>query len=193
MALLQLALIVRARRELTLSAGEIKRGEAGGSSFELTSEPVQTLDGPAFLKVGLAQTGSVNIMGAEVVNMDYLSDSLRMWWYLPSEQEPGDAQPVDLSQVGVSITTLERERPDPGYVWHFRVDGRGPYTETLFFDSGFMPPFKPTDIRLHLTDIGCYGYNSQILTKVIYGYKAPSFTQGSWGVPETIAQGTIDE
>jgi hypothetical protein len=57
MPLLQVALIVSARRELILSAGEAPAGAPGGASFELTQESIQTLDGPAFLKVGLTRPG----------------------------------------------------------------------------------------------------------------------------------------
>ncbi|MDR2340690.1 MAG: hypothetical protein LBF40_11285 [Deltaproteobacteria bacterium] len=193
MALLQLALIVSARRELILSAGEVRKGERDGTSFELTDEPIQTLDGPAFLKVGLAQTGSINVSGAEVVNMDYPGDSLGISWYIPAEESPDDARPVDLGKVGVIPTELPREAPEPGHVWHFRVDGRGPFTETLFYDSGFLPPFKPTDVTLRLTDIGNFGFKTLVLTQVIFGHKAPTYTEGDWGLSETIAQGFLGE
>ena len=192
MPLLQLALIVSARRELILSAGEVVKGAKDGTSFELTQEPVQTLDGPAFLNVGLTRSGSVNVSGAEVVNIEYPGDSLEISWFLPAEEQPEDARPVDLSRVGVHPTVLVRDDPEPGHVWHFRVDGRGPFTETLFFDSGFLPPFKPTDVTLYLTDIGSFGFKTLVMTKVIYGHKAPAFTEGDWGFPETIAQGFLD-
>ncbi|MDR2405691.1 MAG: hypothetical protein LBE27_04910 [Deltaproteobacteria bacterium] len=193
MALLQLAIIVTARRELTLSAGEVKVGAKEGSSFELTEEPVQTLDGPAFLKVGLAQIGSINVMGPELVNLDYPGDSLELSWYLPAEENPEDAKPIDMDKVGLIPRVLERQKPEPGHVWHFRVDGRGPITETLFFDSGFLPPFKSTDVSLHLTDIGNFGYKTMVMTQVIYGHRAPSFTEGDWGIPETIATGFLED
>ncbi|MDR1166360.1 MAG: hypothetical protein LBO66_10950 [Deltaproteobacteria bacterium] len=193
MPLLQMALIVTARRELTLRAGETRRGGPEGETFELASETVDTVEGPASLKFGVAQTGSVYLTGAEVVNIDYPEDSLSLAWYLPAEENPEDARPVELAKVGLIPTILERESPeDPDGVWYFQVDARGPFTETLFFDSGFLPPFKASDLTLYLTDLGNYGYKTMVLSKVFYGHKAPTYTEGDWMIPETIARGVLE-
>jgi hypothetical protein len=193
MALLQMAIIVTARRELILTAGEMAPGAKLGPSFELASEQVDTLEGPTFLKVGIAQTGSVYINGAEIINIDYPADSLSLAWYLPGEENEEDARPVEMDKVGLIPSTLARDNPEPGNVWYFKVDARGPFRETLFFDSGFQPPFKASELTLHLTDLGNYGYKSLVLSKVIYGHKAPTYTEGDWGFPETIAQGILDD
>ncbi|MDR2198711.1 MAG: hypothetical protein LBR53_04535 [Deltaproteobacteria bacterium] len=193
MAILQMALIVKARRELILSAGEFEKGALSVSSFEHLNEEIETLDGPAYLKVGVARIGSVNISGAEVVNMDYPADSLAISWYLPAEEGVEDARPVELEQVGVVPSVLPRGKAEPGHSWRFRVDGRGPYSETLFYDSGFLPPFKSSDVSLHLTDIGNFGYKTLILTSVMYGHKAPVFTSGDLGLHKTIAQGVLED
>jgi hypothetical protein len=193
MPLLQLALVITARRELTLAAGEVKKGDLESTGFELIQETVDTIEGPANLKVGVAQTGSIYIVGPEIVNIDYPSDSLAISWYLPGEENPETARPVDLGKVGLIPSVLPREEPDPDNVWHFKVDARGPCSETLFFDSGFQPPFKPSDITLYLTDLGNFGYKTLILTKVLYGHKAPSYSEGDWGFPETIASGILED
>jgi hypothetical protein len=188
-----LALIVSARRELFLSAGEVPLGSPGGPSFEVASETIDTLEGPTRLKVGIAQTGSVNIAGAEIVNLDYPGDSLELSWYLPGEENEEDARPIDLERVGLIPQVLNRDSPEPGNVWYFKVDARGPLRETFFFDSGFQPPFKASDLTLYLTDLGNFGYKTYILSKVLYGHKAPTYTEGDWLPPETIAQGILDE
>ncbi|MDR2351915.1 MAG: hypothetical protein LBF22_01930 [Deltaproteobacteria bacterium] len=191
MPLLKLALIVTARRELILSAGEVKRNTNPEDVFTLSSEPVQVLDGPTYLKVGVAQTGSIYVTGAEIINIDYPADSLTLSWYLPGEENADSARPVDLSKVGLIPSVLPRDDTDPENIWYFKVDERGPFTETLFFDSGFQPPFKHSDITLYLTDLGNFGYKTMVLTKVLYGYRAPSYTEGDWTIPKTIAQGFL--
>jgi hypothetical protein len=193
MALLQLALIVLARRELTLSAGEVSADGRDEPGLRVESERVETVEGPAFLKVGLSTTGSVNVTGAEVVNAEYPGDSLKIGWYLPSEEGPEMARPVELDKVGVVPSELARDPARPGHVWRFRVDGRGPFVEKLFYNSGYQPPFRPTDVTLHLTDIKNYGFATYVLSKVVYGHKAPSYTEGFLRLSETIAQGTLEE
>ncbi|MDR2612917.1 MAG: hypothetical protein LBG06_08870 [Deltaproteobacteria bacterium] len=193
MPLLQLALIVKARRELILSAGERPLGTADGApDFEVTDETVDTLEGPASRKVGVATTGSVYITGAEIVNLDYPGDSITLSWYLPGEENEEAARPVDLSRVGLIPRVLPRDAAELGFEWYFKMDARSPLKEILFYDSGFQPPFKASDVTLYLTDLGNYGYRTMILTQVFYGHKAPSYTENDWGFPETIAQGRLE-
>ncbi|MDR1079603.1 MAG: hypothetical protein LBQ79_01220 [Deltaproteobacteria bacterium] len=192
MPLLQLALVVVARRELILSAGERPEGSDGEGDFEVADETVDTLEGPASRKVGIASTGSVYLTGAEMVNLDYPADSITISWYLPGEEEEAAARPVDLSKVGLIPSVLGRDAPETGFEWHFKVDARSPFKETLYYDSGFQPPFKASDLTLYLTDLGNYGYRTMILSKVFYGHKAPTYTENDWGFPETIAQGRLE-
>jgi hypothetical protein len=191
MPLLQLALVVQARRELILSAGE-RPLDFVIPDFEVASETVDTLEGPASRKVGIATTGSVYITGAEIVNLDYPGDSITVFWYLPGEENEDAARPVDLSKVGLVPTVLQREAAEKGFEWYFKVDARSPFKETFFYDSGFQPPFKPSDITLYLTDLGNYGYGTMLLSKVFYGHKAPTYTENDWGFPETITQGRLE-
>ncbi|MDR1546058.1 MAG: hypothetical protein LBU12_04975 [Deltaproteobacteria bacterium] len=193
MAKLRLALIVSARRELRLSAGETPLGSESLTGFELLDQRIETLDGPAYQRTGLAQVGSIFLSGAEVVNPAYPEDSLSLSWYLPDEEAPAAARPVPFKGVGLIPAELRREPAEPGGVWRFRVEGCGPFVETLFFDSGFHPPFKASDLTLHLTDLSGYGYASTILTQVLYGHRAPTYSEGEWGFAEVIAEGALDD
>ncbi|MDR3154458.1 MAG: hypothetical protein LBW85_09390 [Deltaproteobacteria bacterium] len=191
MPLLQLAIIVQARREILLSAGELPLGSEGDPEFEVSDETVETLEGPASRKVGIATTGSVYVTGAELVNIDYPADSLSLSWYLPGEENEDAARPVDLSMVGLIPSVFPREEAEQGFEWHFKVDARSPFKEIHFYDSGFHPPFKASDITFYLTDLANYGYRTMILSKVFYGHKAPTYSENDWGFPETIAQGKL--
>jgi hypothetical protein len=135
----------------------------------------------------------VNVRGAEVVDPADPGSSLEIGWYLPPEEGPEDARPVELSGVTVLPSALSRSGAEPGHVWHFRVDGRGPFTETMYFDSGFLPPFRPSDVTLGLTDISAYGYQTMLLTELRYCSRAPIFTDGDWGIPQTIVQGFLED
>ncbi|MDR1036370.1 MAG: hypothetical protein LBT40_07305 [Deltaproteobacteria bacterium] len=192
MPLLKLALIVSAQREIILSAGERPMGSESDTDFEVADETVDTLEGPAHRKVGIASTGSVYLTGAEVQNLDYPAESMSISWYLPGEEDETAARPVDMTKVGLIPSVLARDAAETGFEWHFKVDARSPFREVLFYDSGFQPPFKASDLTLYLTDVGNYGYRTQILSKVFYGHKAPTCTENDWGFPETIAQGKLE-
>jgi hypothetical protein len=192
MSNISLAIVVNARRELHLSAGEVHLDDLGKPEFEQLEEQISTLDGQAFFKVGLATIGSVYLHGAEIVNVTYPRDSLELFWYLPDEEEPDEARPIDLLTVGFIPKSFPRARPEPGHVWRFRVEGRGPFSETLIFKVGFQPPFKPSDLTLHLTDLSEFGFNSLVLSQLLYCHRAPAYTEGELAVSEVIAEGYLE-
>jgi hypothetical protein len=190
---LRLALIVRANRELRLSAGEVPKEAAEISEFEVVTQTVETPEGPAFPRVGLARVGSVFLSGAEVLNPAYPDDSLTLSWYLPDEEDASKARPILLKTVGLIPAPYPRDPAERGCVWRFKVEGTSPFVETLFFDTGFQPPFKPSELTLHLTDISRYGFASTILTQVLHCHRAPSYSEGDWAFPDLIAEGSLDE
>jgi hypothetical protein len=184
---------VDARRELHLSAGEIRRDETSKPEFEHMEERIMTLDGPAFMRVGLAQMGSVHVSGLEVVNHSYPGDSLELAWYLPDEEEPGQARDIHLAQVGLIPQAYPRPRAEKDHVWRFRVEGRGPVSETYFFQIGFQPPFKASDLTIYLTDLSAYGFNSLVISRILYCHRAPAYTEGDLGLSELISQGLLED
>ncbi|MDR2443388.1 MAG: hypothetical protein LBE31_07710 [Deltaproteobacteria bacterium] len=189
---IKMAIVVNARRELHLSAGEVHTSDLGKPEFEHLEEQIATLDGPAYLKIGVAQIGSVYLHGAEIVNVKYPRDSLELSWYLPDEEEPEAARIIDLFTVGFIPKPFPRPRAAVDHVWRFRVEGRGPFTETLIFQIGFQPPFKPSDLTLHLTDLSAYGFNSLVLSQLLYCHRAPAYTEGDLAVSEVIAEGILE-
>jgi hypothetical protein len=193
MSNLKLAVIVNARRELTLTAGEVPVENPHRPEFEHFSEPVSTIDGPYFLKIGLAQLGEVNLSGAEILNTAYPGDSLALSWYLPDEEEPESARSINVSLVGFIPQLFPRPRASAGNIWRFKVDARGPFTETYVFQIGFQPPFKASDLTFYVTDISAYGFNSAIVSKVLYSYRAPSYRESDGGLPETVAEGLLSD
>jgi hypothetical protein len=191
MALLQLALIVGAKRELTLSADEVTIGQSGPASLEVMKEKVDTLEGPAYLKVGVATVSTVFMVGAEIAEPTSASSSLTMAWYLPDEEGPEKARVIDVSQVGLIPANMDLATPGPGQEWWYKLEARGPVEETLFFESGFQPPFKPSDITLYITDLRQLGLPSLILSQVMYGHKVPAYTEGEWGFTQIVSEGRL--
>jgi hypothetical protein len=192
MSNLKLALLVSARRELHLTAGEVALDKIGQPEFEHIEEKITTLDGPEYMKVGLAQLGSVYVHGAEVVNVKYPSDSIMLSWYLPDEEEPSAARPINLTYIGLIPKDFPRQIPEKGHVWRFRVEGRSPFVETLIYQIGFQPPFKPSDLTVHLTDLSSYGFNSFVISQILYCHRAPSYTEGDFALTEVISEGLLD-
>ncbi|MDR1050910.1 MAG: hypothetical protein LBP95_07495 [Deltaproteobacteria bacterium] len=189
----KLAVVVNARRELHLSAGEVRLDELDKPEFLQLNEEILTVDGPAYMKVGLAQIGSVQISGLEVVNVDYPGDSLEVFWYLPDEEDPSEAREVPVSRVGLIPGSNPRPRAEPGHVWRFRVEGRGPVSETYIFQAGFQPPFKPSDLTFHLTDLGPYGFDSLVISRILYSYRAPAYSEGDLGLSDLISEGLLED
>jgi hypothetical protein len=191
MALLQLALIVEAKRELTLSADEVPIGQNRPEPLEVMKEKVDTLEGPAFRKVGVTTVSPIFMVGPEIADLNDPAASLSISWYLPGEQTPQSAQKIDPAKVGLIPSVLERSQPGPGSEWWHKLEARGPVEEKLFFESGFQPPFKPSEITLYLTDLRNFGLPLFILNKVMYGHKAPAYTEGEWGFTQIVSEGRL--
>jgi hypothetical protein len=190
---IKLAIVVTARRELHLSAGEVRHDEVDKPEFEQLNEEVMTLDGPAYFKVGLAKVGAVQVHGLEVVNADYPEDSLRVGWYLPDEEEPSEARELKVGRIGFIPETLPRRSAEKDHFWRFRVEGRGPVTETFVFQAGFQPPLMPSDLTFYLTDLREYGFNSLIVSKILYCHRAPAYSEGDLGLSELISEGVLED
>jgi hypothetical protein len=189
----KLAVVISARRELHLSAGEVHRDELNKPEFEQLNEEVMTVDGPAFMKVGLAQIGAVQISGLEVVNHSYPGDSIKVQWYLPDEEELSAARDVPVSRIGFIPEKYPRAQAEKDHLWRFRVEGRGPVSETHVFQIGFQPPLKSSDLTIYLTDISAYGFNSLVISKVLYCHRAPAYTEGDFGLSELISEGLLED
>ncbi|MDR2422937.1 MAG: hypothetical protein LBE01_06110 [Deltaproteobacteria bacterium] len=191
MALLRLALIVEAQRELTFSADETPVGGPSPNALEVVQEKFDTLEGPAYREVGVTTVSQVFLAGAEIANLSDPAASVKLSWYLPDEEGPERARPLDASQVGLIPQDLKRPKPAAGLEWWHKLEARGPVAETYFFESGFQPPFKPSQLTLYMTDLKNFGLSSLILTQITYGHKAPAYSEGDWGFTQTVSEGRL--
>jgi hypothetical protein len=73
------------------------------------------------------------------------------------------------------------------------VEARGPVSETLFFQSGFQPPFKPSDLTMHLVDLAAYGFDSMVLGRLLYCHRAPVYAEAELGLTELISEGLLED
>jgi uncharacterized protein YndB with AHSA1/START domain len=191
MALLQLALIVSAKRELTFSADEVPAGSSGPGGLKVVREKFDTLEGPAWRQVGVTTVSPSFMVGAEIEDLDDPGASLSLAWYLPGEEEAGEARPAEAAKAGLIAEPLARPRASAGLEWWYKLESRGPVSETLFFNCGFQPPFKPSDITIYLTDLKNFGVPSYIISKVMYGHKTASYTEADWGFTQIVSEGRL--
>ncbi|MDR2946046.1 MAG: hypothetical protein LBV79_04805 [Candidatus Adiutrix sp.] len=182
---IQIALIVAAPRELILTAGQ---QEIEPEPEELTEE-----EQLPFLNIGRARGDEVHMSGALIGDPEDVAAGLTIDWYLPDEEEADLAQPVDLSEVKVIITTTPRHKAEPGRRWHYRLDSRRPGREIKFYDGGFQPPFRASDITIYLEHLINYNYDGYIITRVDYLHKKPSYTEAEWSVPTLESEGVLED
>lgn len=182
---IQIALVVTAPRELILTAG---REEITPSPEAGPEEP-----DPPFLNIGRAEGDEVHMSGALIGDPENLAASLTIDWYLPEEEECDLAQPVDLSGAKVIVTTAPRHKAEAGWRWHYRLESRKPGREIKFYDGGFQPPFRASDLTIHLEHLINYNYDGYIVTGVDYHHKGPSYTEAEWSVPTLESEGFLED
>ncbi|MDR1608166.1 MAG: hypothetical protein LBT38_07130 [Deltaproteobacteria bacterium] len=191
MALLRLALLVEAKRELTLYADETPIGGSTGAALEVVKEEFDTLEGPAFRTVGVATVSQVFLSGLEIANLNDPASDLKLSWYLPDEEGPEKARLVDVAQVGLIPEDLKRDPPSPGREWWRKLEARDLVSQTLFFETGFQPPFKASDVTLYASDLKNYGFETFILSRVMYGHRVPAYIEGDWGFAQIVSEGRL--
>ncbi len=181
---IRVALIVSAPRELTLTAG---RQEI----FTPPSQPEEA--DPPFLKIGRARGDELHLSGPLISDPAHLSSSLSVDWFFPDEELPEEARPVDLSEVRPVITLTPRQRAEFGWHWRYRVESRANSRSIYYFSDGFQPPFRSSDVTLHLEYLVNYNYNGYILSYLDFGHRHPSYTESEWGLPTLESEGFIDD
>lgn len=182
---IQIALIVSAPRELTLTAGR--------QEIEPSPEVEADESDLPFLNVGRAEGDEVHLSGVLIGDPDHLAACLDVSWFLPDEEGPDMAQPVDVSQAKVVINVAPRHRAEAGCRWHYRLESRKPYLETKFYDSGFLPPFKGSDLTIYLDHLINYNYDGYIISRIDYGHKPPSYVELDWSIPTLEAEGFLPD
>lgn len=185
---LKVGLIIFAPVEFTLTAGLREINPLPEEPED--GEPDQILP---FLKVGLAEGDDFHLSGAMVENPKQIGKSLTIGWYFPDEEEPNAARVIDLSEAKLVVSAAPRKKADPGWRWQYRLESRQKSLQTNIFNSGFQPPFKASDVTLHLWHMINYGFDGYILAKVEYGHRPPSFVESEWRVPQLEKEGVLED
>lgn len=185
---IQIAFVVSAPRELILTAG---RQRIDPESETATAEPQE--DDPPFLSIGRAESDEIHMSGALIGDPENLAASLAIDWYLPEEEEADLAQPVDLSEVKIIVRTAPRRKAEPGRRWRYRLESRKPSRELRFYEGGFQPPFRASDLTVYLEHLINYNYDGYIVTGLDYHHKAPTYTESEWSVPTLESEGFLED
>jgi hypothetical protein len=181
---MQVAFIISAPREMTLTAGRVETNP-------VTQEPRE--DDPPFLNIGRAWGDEFHLNGPLIADLDFLESTLSVSWYLPGEETAEAARPVDLTGAGRFLTVLERTPAEPGWRWRYLLESRRPAQETRFFEGGFLPPLKSSDLTLHLVHIKNFNYDGYILTGLDYHHRPASYIEAEWRQPTLESAGFLED
>ena len=181
---IRVALIVSAPRELSLTAGR--------EELEPTASPSAEADLP-FLNVGRVAGDEIHLSGPLIGDPDHIGASLTLFWYLPDEEPVDNARPVDPDGAKIVIATPERPAADQGWRWRYLLESRKPCLETKFYSTGYQPPFKASDLTIHLEHLINFNYDGYLISKIDYHHRPPSYIEAEWRLPAVEAQGYLDD
>ena len=176
------AFIVSAPLEMTLTAGRV----------EINPDPEKAEDDPPFLNIGRVWGDEIHLSGPLVAAPKFLESTLAVSWYLPGEEKAESARPVDLAGAGRRMTVLDRPPAEPGWRWRYLLESRRPAREIRFYEGGFLPPFKASDLTLNLIHLINFNYNGYILAGLNYGHRPPSYIEAEWREPALESAGFLD-
>ena len=180
---MQIAFIISAPREMTLTAGRV----------EINPGPEEPEDDPPFLNIGRAWGDEIHLSGPLIADPDLLASILSVSWYLPGEESAEAARPVDLAEAGRFLTILERPLAEPGWRWRYLLESSRPARETRFFEGGFLPPLKASDLTLHLVHLINFNYDGYILAGMDFGHRPASYIEAEWSHPTLESAGFLED
>jgi len=183
---IRIALIITAPRELTLTAGR----EEIDPAPEPAPEPEDDLP---FLNVGRAKGDEIHLSGPLIGDASSIGASLSIRWFFPDEEDQSQAREVDLSQAGILIHTTPRQRAEAGWRWRCRLESRRNCEEIKFYGGGFQPPFKASELTLHLQYLVNYNYDGYLLSQVDFGHKPPAYIEAEWRPPLVESEGFLED
>lgn len=184
---LRVALIIFTPRELTLTAGQ---REINPSAEPAEIDPDDELP---FVNVGRAEGDDYHVGGALVEDPDRIAASLAIGWYFPDEEQPSEARVVDLAEARIVVTTAPRKKADYGWRWQYRLESRQNCMQTNIYNAGFQPPFKASDVTLHLAYMINYNFDGHILARVEYTHRPPSYVESEWRAPKLESEGFLPD
>lgn len=183
---LKVALIILAQRELSLTAGQREINPA----VEESGENEEFLP---FLRLGRVEGDYFHLSGALVEDIDQIGAGLTIGWYFPDEEAPEQARIIDLSAAKTTVATAPRKKADPGWLWRYRLESRQKSIQTNIYQSGFQPPFKASDVTLHLCQTVNYNFDGYILARVDYANRPATYVESEWRVPKLESEGCLDD
>ena len=179
---IRIAFIVSAPLEMTLTAGR----------HELTSRPEVPPDKDTpFLHVGHHLGDEIHMSGPLIGDPEAVGFGLQIDWYFPNEESAEQARPVDISQAQIFMTTTPRQKAEPGWQWRYCLESRKPYRAVYFFEGGFQPPFKDSNISLKLDHIINYNYDGYILSRLTWEGRSATQVDGEWVFPRVESEGVL--
>ena len=179
---MQVAFIISAPREMTLTAGRVE-----------INPGLEEDEDPPFMKIGRAWGDEIHLSGPLIAAPDLLGSTLSVSWYLPGEEEAGAARPVDLSGAAVLLKIMERRPAEPGWRWRYLLESRRPSLETRFYDGGFQPPLSASDLTFHLVHLINFSYDGYILSGLDYGRRPASYIEAEWSQPTLESAGFLED
>lgn len=180
---IRVALIVSAQVELTLTAGR--------EELIPSSPPPPDPETP-FVNVGHADGDEVHITGPKVDDPVQLASSLEIRWYLPDQEDEDEARKIDVSETRLLVNITGLPPAEQGWKRRYRLESRKPCRMVFFYDHGFLPPFKATEITLNFEHLLNYGFDGYILSGVLLGHRPPSYQEIDWSFPTIEKEGYID-
>ena len=183
---IRIALIVSAPLEMTLTAGREELSPASPA----TVSPEEDLP---FINVGRHQGQEIHLNGPLIGDPDLPGHSLSVAWYFPGEEKADRARTVDLAEAKIFLTTAPRHRAEPGWQWRYRLETRRPFQEIHFFSQGFQPPFKPSDISLHIQHLINFNYDGYLLTKIEWNGRPAAEVETEWRFPTIEDEGILED
>ena|GEM_PF-2512007 len=180
---MQVAFIISAPREMTLTAGLV----------EISPGFREPEDDPPCMKVGRARGGELHLSGPLIAGPDLLGSTISVNWYLPGEEEAEAARPVDLEGAAVLLNIMERRPAEPGWRWRYLLESRRPSLETRFYEGGFQPPLKASDLTFHLFHLINFNYDGFILGGLDYAHRPASYIESEWSQPTLESAGFLED
>ncbi|MEW5724430.1 MAG: hypothetical protein AB1896_15070 [Thermodesulfobacteriota bacterium] len=122
-----------------------------------------------------------NFSGPRVRDVeDFSRNDLTIKWCFHEDEdveELGDDRLVALGRTNVVIRRPGRKKCPEGYVYLCGGEARPGYRDYRYFETGFLPPFKPEDVTLFLDDLGDFGFDGYILSRVSYVRQDPAYQE----------------
>ena len=119
--------------------------------------------------------------GLMIKDPDQLASSgLIIKYFFPEEETPEEAgsdRLVDVDRMDLILLKPPRKKCAPGHVYLCGGEAARGSRETLFFDAGFFPPFRPEQISVYILDLFDFGYEGYMLSQIRFAGREPVYSE----------------